>query len=434
VRGAHHDGRALARFGGGDVAAHVVVKRKVLFLAEAVTWSQVVRLVTLARGLDPARHEVHFASAVFDDRLFGRSRFRRWPIHSLSAETVDARVSRGSRIYDRSTLARYVEEELRLFEAIDPDLVVSDLRWSTCVSGPAFGVPVATLIDAYWFRALDRYPIPDHPIVRLLGEEVVGRGFAMGLPFVMRHFASPVNALRKSHGLTELGDLRDVLSFGDALLFPDDPLLVPSDRPGTYLGPISWAPDVPLPDWWSELRDDRPIVYVTMGSSGALSVVPKVLEALSKLDVQVVLSTAGRFEPNAQEGVRAVSSIRGDLASRRASVVVCSGGASTGWQALAEGTPVVGIPSNLDACLAMSCIEESGAGVALRTSAKVSAIRAAIERAMTDAQMKARAEALAASFARHDPRAAFETVIQAKTSARSSPNVTPQSTMSHFPP
>ncbi|MGZ3476385.1 MAG: glycosyltransferase [Polyangiales bacterium] len=388
------------------------MKKKILFLAEAVTWSQVVRLLVLARGLDPRKFEVHFASSRFDDRLFGRTGFRRWPIRSLTPETVDARVARGARIYDRSTLSRYVEEELRLFEAIDPDLVVSDLRWSTAISGPAFGVRVASLIDAYWFRALERYPIPDHPVVRLLGEELVGRGFAMGLPFVMRHFAGPVNALRKEHGLTPLGDLLDVLSFGE-LLFPDDPMLCPSDRPGTYLGPISWAPEVPLPAFWGEL-DERPVVYVTMGSSGALSVVPKVLEALSKLRVQVVLSTAGRF--TAPSGVRSVDAIRGDLAARRASVVVCSGGASTGWQALAEGTPVVGIPSNLDACLAMSCIEEFGAGVALRTSAKVSAIQAAIERAMTDPQMKTRAETLASSFARHDPRATFAAAVTGRTS------------------
>jgi UDP:flavonoid glycosyltransferase YjiC (YdhE family) len=34
--------------------------------------------------------------------------------------------------------------------------------------------------------------------------------------------------------------------------------------------------------------------------------------------------------------------IPGDLAARKASVVVCNGGAGTGYQALAEGTPIVG--------------------------------------------------------------------------------------------
>ncbi len=57
-------------------------RRRILFLSENVTWSQVVRLLVLARGLDPAAWDVHFACACFDETLFrGTDRLRRWPIH-----------------------------------------------------------------------------------------------------------------------------------------------------------------------------------------------------------------------------------------------------------------------------------------------------------------------------------------------------------------
>jgi len=39
-----------------------------------------------------------------------------------------------------------------------------------------------------------------------------------------------------------------------------------------------------------------------------------------------------------------VDMIPGDVAARKAAVVVCNGGAGTGYQALAEGTPIVSIP------------------------------------------------------------------------------------------
>ena len=79
--------------------------RRVLFVAEAVTLAQVVRLVTLARALDPTRYEVHFASARFDELVFAGAAFHRHAIHSLPAEVVDARVAGGRRPYGLRTLA-----------------------------------------------------------------------------------------------------------------------------------------------------------------------------------------------------------------------------------------------------------------------------------------------------------------------------------------
>jgi UDP:flavonoid glycosyltransferase YjiC (YdhE family) len=378
---------------------------KVLFLAEAVTWSQVTRLLLLARVLDAnrSRFQVHFAASHFAPHLFGDVTFERSHIHSLSPKQVDSRLARGGRIYDRATLARYVDEERHLFDRVQPDVVVSDLRWSTCISAPLARIPLATLVDAYWFRPLAEFPIPDHPLVRLLGRERIKKGFDKGLAFMLRYFATPVNALREQYGLEPLGDLQDVLGFGNTLLFPDDPSLVPSNRSGTYLGPVIWSPSaLPDDDRFSQ-RGDRPFVYVTLGSSGSIAVVEKILEALDPLEVDVLLSTAGRFElTRPWPRVCVVDLARGDLAARRASLVICNGGASTGWQALAEGTPVVGIPCNLDAALAMSCISAAGAGIEVQSSDSVQTLRSAVSRALTSTTIRMRAQEIAASFRRYD--------------------------------
>ena len=55
------------------------MRPRILFVAEAVTLAQVVRLATLARGLDPARYEVHFASARFDELVFAGTAFSAGP-------------------------------------------------------------------------------------------------------------------------------------------------------------------------------------------------------------------------------------------------------------------------------------------------------------------------------------------------------------------
>ena len=51
--------------------------RRVLFVSEAVTLAQVVRLATLARALDPTRFDVHFAASHFDEMIFAETTFTR---------------------------------------------------------------------------------------------------------------------------------------------------------------------------------------------------------------------------------------------------------------------------------------------------------------------------------------------------------------------
>src|SRR5262245_28797067 len=147
-----------------------MTRRRILFVSEAVTLAQVVRLATLARALDPARYEVHFASARFDDLVFGDANFVRHRIFSLPPAVVDARVAGGRRVYGERTLRRYLNEDRALLAAVGPALVVGDLRWSLTVAAPLERVPHACLINAYWSPRAERdgWPLPDHPIVRLL--------------------------------------------------------------------------------------------------------------------------------------------------------------------------------------------------------------------------------------------------------------------------
>jgi UDP:flavonoid glycosyltransferase YjiC (YdhE family) len=142
-------------------------------------------------------------------------------------------------------------------------------------------------------------------------------------------------------------------------------------------------------------------------------VVPSVLEALSEMDVDVVLSTAARFTcKNPPPNVHVVDMIPGDLAARKASVVVCNGGASTGYQALSEGTPIVGIPSNIDQLLAGTAMCGAGVGVLLRAMTVTSAkVHAAVERVMREERFTQAAQRVATSFAAFDPHARFRAII-----------------------
>jgi UDP:flavonoid glycosyltransferase YjiC (YdhE family) len=407
------------------------VKKKILFIVEASTWSQVVRCLVLARGLDAHKYDVHFASASFDERMFGGTNFERWPIYSFPSETAvewaTGTVDVQTVPYTKAILEKYIAEELALYEAIHPDLVVQDMRFfSTPVSAPAFGVPCANLINAfytYWIRrgSYRGFPLPEIRQLQWVNPTILEYVIPLAMPIGLRYFAGTLNKLRREHGLPKIRDLFHQMTWGDCVLFPDDPLLVPLKERApneTFLGPILWSPQIPLPEYWDELGRDRPMVYATPGSSGGPSAVPTVIEALGSMDVDVVLSAAGYTVPkHLPPNVHVVDMIPGDLAARKAAVVVCNGGAGTGYQALAEGTPTVSTPSNADQVMAARFVRDVGAGVLLSNSSKVTAaeIRTAVERVTRDESFTQAAQRVAASFARFDPHARFRAVIDEVT-------------------
>jgi UDP:flavonoid glycosyltransferase YjiC (YdhE family) len=389
-------------------------RRRILFVSEAVTLAQVVRLVVLARSLPRTEYEVHFASAHFDDLVFAGNDFVRWPIFSLSPALVERRVRGGRRLYGLRTLRRYLREDLAVIDAVKPDAVVGDLRLSLAVAAPLRGIPHLALINAYWSRyaVRDGFPLPDHPIVRLLGDKLAARYFPRALPTVFDYFAAPVNRLRKENHLPPVGSLPEVLAFGDQTLHPDPLRLVPTvGAPAAHrhLGPVLWAPKIERPSWWSRLDPKRPTVYVTLGSSGRSELLPAVVAAVADLGAQALVATAGRASvPTPPAGCHVATYLPGDEAAARAHLVVSNGGSTTSYQALAAGRPVVGVASNLDQYLAMQAITRAGAGVLVRAgSATRPQLQAAIRAGLEDATMAARAETWAQDFAWTDAPATF---------------------------
>jgi UDP:flavonoid glycosyltransferase YjiC (YdhE family) len=349
-------------------------RKRILFVAENATMAQVVRLAVLAHGLDPVRYDVHFACAGFDPLIFAGTSFAQHDIFSLPRATVERASAKGKAIYSAAVLERYVEQELALFAQVKPDAVVGDFR---------------------------------------VGEKMAAKFFPRVMPKVFAAFAKPINTVRKRHGLPAIGSLLEVLTHGDRTLFPDTPLLVPTaGSPSThvYLGPVLWSPEVPLPDWWNSVPNTKPIVYVTLGSSGKHDRLPIVLGALAKLDVSVLLSTAGRDLPrDLPPSVFAAPYLPGDKAAARSALVISNGGSTTGYQALASGVPVLGIASNLDQFLAMTAIAASGAGILLRAgSLREASVRDAIGRMLSEPTFGQATKDVASDFAHYDSVQQFE--------------------------
>ena len=394
-------------------------RRRVLFVAEAVTLAHVARPLVLARSLDPASYEVHFACADRFAFAFGNETFTRWPIESISTGRFLRALAGGRRLYDYRTLARYAVADRVLLEQIQPDLVVGDFRLSLAVSAPLAGIPYATITNAYWSPyARGSYPLPDLPMVRFLGVTLSELLFRAVQPAAFAYHARPLNRLRREHGLPSFDDISHTYTHADYTLYADCPGLVPVfNNPGNhhYLGPIHWSPPATRPDWWEKLPGDIPVVYVSFGSSGRVALLGKVLQALEGLPVSVIVATAGRVQPGTlPENVRVADYLPGDEAAARSALVICNGGSPAVYQALGAGVPVLGLPTNMDQYLNMRYVQAQGAGIGLRSDVTGgSAVRAAVQSLLQDESCRLAAVALQAELRQYNAAERFNGLVDA---------------------
>lgn len=390
-------------------------RRRILFVAEAVTLAHVARPLVLASALDTAGYDVTLACDEAWSWLLPDCRFRVRRVSSISSAVFLRALARGSPVYDAQTLRSYVAADLALIEAVRPDLIVGDFRLSLSVSARLAGIRYVALSNAYWSPyARCHYVVPSLPITRILPIGMAGAVFALVRPIAFALHAQPLNQVRKEFGLHSLGsDLRRTYTDGDFVLYADVPGMFPlSGQPDSHqhLGPIIWSPPIPRPEWWALLPDDRPIVYVTLGSSGKAQILPGILDALAGLPVHVLVATAGAEVGDAPPAnAHLADYLPGAEAARRASLVVCNGGSPTCHQALAAGVPVVGIAGNLDQFLNMTAIVDMGAGTMVRADRFDSrTFRRIVQTVLGDPSYAACAARAATSFAQYPAVERFE--------------------------
>lgn len=355
-----------------DAVAPRAERKRVLLIAEAVTLAHVARVHALAQMLDPERFEICIASDPRYDALIGPHRFESRAITTIPGTRFAAALDKGRPIYDLPTLVAYVEEDRRVIDEFAPDVVIGDFRLSLTVSARLAGVPYINITNAGWSPyAQLKFTIPDIALSHLLGVPLAQTLFDIARPFAFAMHAMPINRLRKRFGLRSLPfDLRYIYTDADFTLYADVPELFTLDRlPSNhaFLGAVLWSPSMAMPSWWDELSNDRPIVYVTLGSSGQSALLPVVLEILGELPVTVIAATAGRITlDRIPPNTFVADYLPGSLAAASASVVICNGGSATCYQAFAAGVPLIGIASNLDQYLYMRAVEDAKAGILIR--------------------------------------------------------------------
>lgn len=401
--------------------------RRILFFAEAVTLAHVARPIVLANSLEGLGYEIVFACNDRYSRFMADQPWQTLPLNSISSQQFMRSLAWGTPVYNLPTLRGYVAEDLDLIARVKPDLIVGDFRLSLSVSARLVGIPYATITNAYWSPHIRNmpFPLPVLPLSRFMPLAIAQPLFDA---FKMQAFGlhcRPLNRLREEHGLPPFGnDIRLAYTDADHTLYADAPAMFPTDRLPShhrFLGPILWSPPMPEPPWWHELPTDKPIVYVTLGSSGSQRLLHRVLDTLAQQPVTVIASTAGApLPPTLAPNVHVSHYLPGTEAAARSSLVICNGGSPTSQQALAAGVPVLGIAGNMDQFMNMVALVRAGAGEMLRADrAGAQPLRAAVARLLHQGDYRRQAGLLARSFTNPDSGQCFRDFVGKKMAGTS---------------
>jgi UDP:flavonoid glycosyltransferase YjiC (YdhE family) len=346
--------------------------KRILFFAEAVTLAHVARPIALAKGLDPRCYEIIMACHERYQRFIECEPWQTLPLYSIPSQQFLKALAEGKPVYDLQTLRDYVRDDLNLIEKAKPDLIVGDFRLSLSVSARLVGIPYISITSAYWspYFIGNKYPLPVLPLTRILPIPIAEMLFRLVTPLVLSRHCEPLNRIRQENGLNSLGpDLREVYTDADYVLYADIPDLFPTRNLPThhrYLGPVLWSAPVAKPPWWDNLPNSKPLIYLTLGSSGQHQLLPLVLQALANLPIIAIVAAAGANLPQYPPNAYVADYLPGREAAARANLVMCNGGSLTANQAIAAGVPVVGIAFNMDQFLNMDALVRARAATLIR--------------------------------------------------------------------
>jgi UDP:flavonoid glycosyltransferase YjiC (YdhE family) len=250
------------------------IQMKALFVPFAPSLAHVSRCLAVADAWRERGHVAIFAIGAERSALVHSAGFDARPVPEVAGAVF--RADRGLRWFSPTYFSDNLAAEQAILAEVDPEIVVSDFRFTTSLSARLAGRPTVSILHG---NAL-RFALHPRETARLLiGDRGSAKGiaalrvlilrqlFPIVFQLVMRVVARRWAPLLKAYGCPPVNSPFELL-LGDEMLVADLPdLLPPKLPPHTHIvGPLMWS-GWEQPASWLDEFDNRPLVYVTMGST-----------------------------------------------------------------------------------------------------------------------------------------------------------------------
>jgi MGT family glycosyltransferase len=347
--------------------------------------AHIARPLLVAKVLRDMDYRVIFAGGGSYFELIKNEGFETRPLLFVEPDRIIKSVRRffiGVGLWDEGILDSFVQDELRLYSELQPDLVIHDTRPSIPISARVAGIPCVSITNAYltWYGTTSwRF---FHPFLNPFLE-----------PIRRRIVIQPHNKIREKYNVPKTR-VREMMYDGDLILLADVPEFAPTvNLPGKYkyVGPLPWEPDIPIPSELNEINPGKFVIYFTMGSTGLPHLFKEVIKQLGNTEYQVVITTGWQIDP-AQlaplpDNVIATTYLPGIEMMKRSDLVICQSGNGTTYQALYAGVPIIGVPTHGEQWQNAALIEAQGAGLAIKPE-EINNIKPLIEKILNNGYYK----------------------------------------------
>ncbi len=272
-------------------------------------------------------------------------------------------------------LDELVQEELRVLDEIHPDIVVADFRLTMFVSARVRRIPIVSLVESRWlhdhcvkpWRAFRPYEIYFW-LHRLLGEALTERVMLPMQRGVIQLKILPVKKLFTRYGLPRPRHLWNLYEGNFNLLLDTQSWSPTKPLPENFqqVGPIYWTPELPMPTWVEMLDRNRPILYLTLGSTGHVELFQRLFELLGNTHYQVVVTTGGQIDLSKVKlppNIFVEKYLNGQKIAELADLVIHHGGTGTAYQAIRALAPAIVIATHAEQQFLGESTEDTGMGV-----------------------------------------------------------------------
>ncbi len=409
--------------------------------------------ISIAHALRDRGHEVAFYSHKSTRPVVEGEGFTLFPfvhvdeqryerIHKLEAKVPSTQpkrqtISVAMRAY-RDMLADSIPEQVADLQPIisqwRPDVLVSDpAMWGPIlVLWEMTGIPV-TLSSTMMGSLI---PGPDAPPwgpglrpPRTFGTRLLARATEVAIDVIAHNMRRQVNGIRARYGLGPM--FHSVNAHSGRLplyLIPSLPELDYNrqDQPSHvhYVGPCVWTKPngTAPPEWWNQLRTDRPWVHATEGTAQYQEpfLLRATQQALANEPVELILTTGSERNPETlgllplPPNVHVERWLSHEELLPRCAAIVTTGGPATVLAALKAGVPLVMVPTFWEKSDNAQRVVEAGVGLRLAPRhCTPERVRAAVKRLLEEPHFRENARRMAERLAQAPGPARAAELIEA---------------------